>query len=198
LFADATDLALAHKIAVVLRGIAASNPDYRLPELSQELRQIASNQRRFLGFDDAATGYEPRKGVVTIATMHAAKGLEWDRVYLLAVNNYSFPAGLPADQYQSERWFIRDRLNLQAEAHEQVELLMEGRAAGYVEGKATEAARIEYAAERLRLLYVGITRARRDLVLLWNMGRFWEQGRKNEAAAALIALHSFWKKELGG
>jgi DNA helicase-2/ATP-dependent DNA helicase PcrA len=196
LFHEPTDLALAYKIAVVLRGIAQSNPDYRLPELSQELRQIASNQRRFLGFDDAAAGYEPRQGVVTIATMHAAKGLEWDRVYLLAINNYSFPAGLPADSYQSEKWFIRDRLNLQAETHEQVRLLIEGRAAEYVEGKATEEARIEYAAERLRLLYVGITRARRDLVLTWNMGRFWEQGRKNEAAAALIALSAFWKKEL--
>src|SRR5262249_39595624 len=102
MFKEASDLALTHKIAVVLRGIAQSNPEYRLLELSQELRQIASNQRRFLGFDDASAGYEPRKGMVTIATMHAAKGLEWDRVYVMAVNNYSFPAGLPADSYQSE------------------------------------------------------------------------------------------------
>jgi DNA helicase-2/ATP-dependent DNA helicase PcrA len=73
---------------------------------------------------------------------------------------------------------------------------MAGHAADYTEGRATEQARIEYAAERLRLLYVGITRARRDLVITWNMGRFWEQGRKNEAAAALIALSAFWKKGL--
>jgi ATP-dependent DNA helicase UvrD/PcrA len=196
LFSDAADLALSHKIAVVLRGIAENNPEYRLPELSQELRQIASNQRRFLGFDDASTGYEPRKGVVTIATMHAAKGLEWDRVYLMAINNYSFPAALPGDSYQSERWFIRNQLNLQAEVHEQVRLLMEGQADQYAEGTATQSARVEYAAERLRLLYVGITRAKRDLIMMWNMGRYWDQGRQNEAAAALIALYGFWKKEL--
>jgi len=195
LFTDAADLALTHKIAVVLRGIADNNPEYRLPELSQELRQIATNQRRFLGFDDSATGYEPRKGVVTIATMHAAKGLEWDRVYLMALNNYSFPAALAGDTYQSERWFIRNQLNLQAEVHEQVRLLMAGKADQFQEGAATQLARIEYAAERLRLLYVGITRAKRDLILMWNMGRFWDQGRPNEAAAALIALHGFWKKE---
>ncbi len=195
LFTDAADLALAHKIAVVLRGIAENNPDYRLPELSQELRQIASNQRRFLGFDEASTGYEPRRGVVTVATMHAAKGLEWDRVYLMAVNNYSFPAALPGDSYQSERWFVRGQLNLQSEAHEQASLLMDGKASQYQEGNATQAARIEYAAERLRLLYVGITRAKRDLVITWNMGRYWDQGRKNEPAAALIALSGFWKKE---
>jgi DNA helicase-2/ATP-dependent DNA helicase PcrA len=196
LFKETTDLALTYKIAVVMNSIAESNPDYRLPELSQELRQIAQNQRRFLGFDDAATGYEPRKGTVTIATMHAAKGLEWDRVYLMAVNNYSFPAALPADSYQSEKWFIRNNLNLQAEAQEQVTLLMKNRSADYSIGEATLKARIEYAAERLRLLYVGITRARRDLIITWNMGRFWEQGRKNEGAAALLALSAFWKKEL--
>jgi DNA helicase II / ATP-dependent DNA helicase PcrA len=75
LFDEQPDLALAHKIALVLRGIAESNAEYRLPELAQELRMIAQNQRRFLGKEDSSTGYEPRKRVVTIATMHAAKGL---------------------------------------------------------------------------------------------------------------------------
>ncbi len=195
LFAEPADLALGHKIAVVLGSIAGNNPDYRLPELSQELRLIAQNERRFLGFDDAAEGYEPRPGVVTVATMHAAKGLEWDRVYLMAVNSYSFPSAQPADSYIAEKWFIRDNLNVQAETQAQIDLLMAGRAADYEEGPASQAARIEYAAERLRLLYVGITRARRDLIITWNMGRFWEQGRRNAPAAALIALAEFWQEE---
>lgn len=196
LFSTQADLALGHKIAVVLGSIAANNPDYRLPHFSQELRVIAQNERRFLGFDDATEGYEPKPGVVTVATMHAAKGLEWDRVYLMAVNNYSFPAALPGDQYVAEKWFIRDSLNLQAEAREQVELLMAGRAAEYTEGKATQQARLEYAAERLRLLYVGITRARRDLIITWNIGRYWDQGRRNGPAVALIALTDFWREGL--
>lgn len=195
LFNSQADLALSHKIAVVLKGIAAANPDYRLPELTQELRVIAQNERRFLGFDDADKGFEPKQGVVTIATMHAAKGLEWDRVYLLSVNNYSFPAGLPGDTYVSERWFIRDELNMQAEARAQAIALMEGRPGDYVEGVASKQARIDYAQERLRLLYVAITRARRDLVLMWNMGRFWEQGRRAAPAQALLALYEYWLKE---
>jgi len=194
LFTGQPDLALAHKIALVLRGIAETNEDYRLPELARELRMIAENERRFLGFDDAVTGYEPRKGVVTVATMHAAKGLEWDRVYLLAVNNYSFPTVQPGDSYLAEKWFIRDELNIQAEAHRQFELAMSGQADRYVEGEASRAARLDYAQERLRLLYVGITRARRDLSLHWNMGRFWDQGRRNVASQALIALYHYWKE----
>ncbi len=194
LFSEQVDLALAHKIAVVLRSIAANNPDYRLPQLAHELQLIAQNERRFLGFDDTAEGYEPRKGIVTVATIHAAKGLEWDRVYLMSVNNYSFPAALPGDSYLPEKWFLRDGLNLQAEVHRQVEMLMSDRAADYIEGDASRDARIEYAMERLRLLYVGITRARRDLVITWNMGRYWDQGRRNEPSAALIALTDFWKE----
>ncbi len=196
LFDQQADLALAYRIALVLRGIAQMNPTYRLPQLSQELRSIALNQRRFLGLEDATTGYEPRPGVVTVATMHAAKGLEWDRVYLMAVNNYSFPAALPGDSYISEKWFVRDNLNLQAEAHHQAVLAMQGDPTTYVEGEASQAARVEYATERLRLLYVGITRARRDLIITWNMGRYWEQGRQNGPAQALIALSHAWRQDI--
>ncbi|MGF1503581.1 MAG: ATP-dependent helicase [Anaerolineae bacterium] len=187
-FTNQADLALAHKLAVVLKGIARSNQDYRIAELSRELRVIADNARRFIGFDEAASGYEPRPGVVTIATMHAAKGLEWDRVYLMSVSTYDFPTAQPGDSFIAEKWFIRDDLNIPAEARRQIELIMAGRPGDYVEGQASREAREAYAAERLRLLYVGITRARRDLILTWNMGRFWNRGRENRPAQAMIAL----------
>ena len=59
----------------------------------------------------------------------------------------------------------------------------------YDEGKATEAARIEYAAERLRLLYVGITRAKLELVVTWNNGR----DGKIVQATPFIALQTWWE-----
>jgi len=71
---------------------------------------------------------------------------------------------------------------------------MDDQSGDYQERVASAQSRIEYAAEHPRLLYVGITRAKRDLVLTWNMSRFWEQGRRNEAAQALIALSGYWKK----
>jgi len=39
-----------------------------------------------------------------------------DRVYLMSVNDYDFPSALGYEKYISERWFVRNDLNLEAEA----------------------------------------------------------------------------------
>lgn len=176
LFTDPTDIALTYKIAVLMRSIAQANPTWRLPDLAEELRQISENQRKFIGFDDAETGYAPKPGIITVSTMHAAKGLEWDRVYLMAVNNYSFPSALDYEEYLGEKRFIRDNLNLDAEVLAQLDALINKHPDDYKTGPASHQARIDYAAERLRLLYVGITRAKSDLSITWNVGRYWERG----------------------
>jgi DNA helicase-2/ATP-dependent DNA helicase PcrA len=194
LFVEPADLALAYKLALVLRSYAAQHPDRRLPELVDELALIATNQRRFLGFDEADLGYEPEKGVVTVSTMHKAKGLEWDRVYLVGVNNYNFPSAEPHDYYRGESWFVHDQLNLEAEAIAQLELLHRQKLAEYVVGEATEKARVDYAAERLRLFYVGITRAKQELIVTWNSGHATFQ--KKVAAAPFIALHTHWEQQI--
>jgi DNA helicase-2/ATP-dependent DNA helicase PcrA len=196
LFMEATELALAHKLALLLRTIATAHPTYRLPELVEELGVIARNERRFLGFSNADTGFEPPKGMVTVATMHKAKGLEWDRVYLMSVNNYSFPSGQAHDSYIAERWFIRDSLNLEAEALAQLAAVLNqptGRGLE-PEGEATQRARLAYVGERLRLLYVGITRAKRDLIITWNTGR--SRAEKLRPAVPFQALHDYWTEYL--
>ena len=198
LFIESTDLALAHKLAVELRHRQSLNPEWRLPELTQELAVIARNQRRFLGFSDTDIGFKPEPGVVTVATMHRAKGLEWDRVYLMAVNNYNFPSAQPHDSYISEKWFIRDRLNLEAEALAQLKVLRDANPAAYVEGAATLQARADYAAERLRLLYVGITRAKKELVVTWNSGRPQPSHPPNQQATPFIALSTWWAEQIEG
>ncbi len=197
LFTQPTDLALTHKLAVELRHRQDLNPDWRLPELTEELAVIARNQRRFLGFEDADTGFEPPPGVVTVATMHRAKGLEWDRVYLMAVNNYDFPSAQPHDTYISEKWFIRDQLNLEAEALAQLKVLSNEKPIAYVEGEATLQARTDYAAERLRLLYVGITRARKELIITWNSGRPQPNHLPRQQATPFIALSTWWNQAEG-
>jgi DNA helicase-2/ATP-dependent DNA helicase PcrA len=188
LFKEPSDLALAYKLALVLRTHADENQDKRLPELTEELALIARNERRFLGFDDIDLAYEPKPGVVTISTMHKAKGLEWDRVYLVGVNSYNFPSADAGDSYRGESWFIQDRLNLEAESIALLEGLHEKSLGQYLVGEATEKARIDFTAERLRLLYVGITRARKELIITCNKGR--QTYEQKGPAVALIALET--------
>ncbi|HEY5669912.1 MAG TPA: ATP-dependent helicase [Anaerolineales bacterium] len=174
LFTEPSQLALAHKLAALLRQAGQSHPSWRLPELTEELAVIARNERRFLGFSDDDTGFDPGqyRGKVVVATMHKAKGLEWDRVYLMSVNTYDFPSGLQGDRYISEKWFLRDSLNLEAETLAQLDALLSiDEYTWYQESEATHRARLDYVRERLRLFYVGITRAKKELVVTWNTGR---------------------------
>jgi DNA helicase II / ATP-dependent DNA helicase PcrA len=202
-FSEASDLALAHKLALVLRGAADDHADWRLPELTSELAVIAKNERRFIGFSSDDSGFDPERhrGRVVVTTMHKAKGLEWDRVYLMSVNNYDFPSNMPNDRFISEKWFVRSGLDLAAESLAQLSALGWSRYGGggrvafdayrdpaaysttsstrppndeydwYEEGAATMRSRLDYVKERLRLFYVGITRAKRDLIVTWNSGR---------------------------
>ena len=190
LFHDVADIATAHMVALYLARLGDTHPLMRLPEFAAELYDIASNRRRFTGLGDDESQFDPDayKGKVTVTTLHKAKGLEWDKVYLISINNYDFPSAEPNDSFIGEKWFIRDDLNLTAEALAQLEALCQGGA--YHEGYASLAARTEYAAERLRLLYVGITRARQALTITWNTGR----GDSTEALP-LVALRSFWEEQ---
>jgi len=214
-FSEASDLALSHKLALVLRQVADDHADWRLPELTAELAVIAKNERRFIGFSSDDSGFDPERhrGRVVVTTMHKAKGLEWDRVYLMSVNNYDFPSNMPNDRFISERWFVRSGLNLEAEALAQLTALGSrygdaGRVGRspyrdpsptrppndeydwYEEGAATLRSRLDYVKERLRLFYVGITRAKRELIVTWNSGR---QGDATPSLP-LSELMGFWEK----
>jgi DNA helicase-2/ATP-dependent DNA helicase PcrA len=192
LFHEPADLAVAHKLAVLLRRASEMHRDWRLPELTQELAVVARNERRFLGLSGDDIGFDPEryKGKVVVATVHKAKGLEWDRVHLVSVNNYNFPSALPHDSFISEKWYVRDSLNLVEEALAQLKALVSG-SVDYMEGDATETARLDYASERLRLLYVGITRAKKELIITWNTGRRGDQ----QPSVPFVALQTFWEEQ---
>jgi DNA helicase II / ATP-dependent DNA helicase PcrA len=193
-FSEASDLALAHKLALVLRQAADDHPDWRLPELTAELAVIAKNERRFIGFSSDDSGFDPERhrGRAVVTTMHKAKGLEWDRVYLMSVNNYDFPSNMPNDRFISEKWFVRSGLDLAAESLAQLTALEStGEYDWYEEGAATMRSRLDYVKERLRLLYVGITRAKRDLIVTWNSGR---QGDATPSLA-MSELMGWWESE---
>ena len=192
LFTDPVELALAHKLALNLQRMQQGHPEWELPELCKELEIIAKNERKMQGFSEDDTGFNPDNypGKAVVSTIHRAKGLEWDKVFIASVNNYDFPSGLEMDSYYSERYYIRDNLNLEAEALEQLNVLTAtDPVASYQEGAATLHARDELIRERLRLLFVGITRAKQSLTITWNKGM-----RNNSTEAIpMIALRGFWR-----
>ena len=193
LFSEPADLALAHKLAVIMRSAGDLNPKWELPDFCEELNAILKNRFKLYGFSEDDLGFNPEnyKGKVVISTIHKAKGLEWDRVYLLSVNNYDFPSMQDNDRYISEKWFVRQNLNLEAEVLSLLEAVAEKDKVGLKkdEGLATLEARKDYCAERLRLLYVGITRARRQLVITWNTGR----QNDCQEAIPLGAIRNWWE-----
>ena len=86
-------------------------------------------------------------------------------------------------------------LNLEAEALAQLTALESGGEFDwYEEGAATLKSRLDYVRERLRLLYVGITRAKRDLIVTWNSGR---QGDASPNLA-VEALRGWWESIVSG
>lgn len=88
--------------------------------------------------------HEPQRSAVTLATIHAAKGLEWDHVYLAGVTEGFIPIS-------------------------------------YAKSEA------EIAEER-RLLYVGVTRARKELTLSWPQAE--SAGGRNREPSRFLALLS--------
>lgn len=192
LFHTSEELSISHKIASFQKQLSTQHPDWELPALLDELKSLARNERRFFSIsEENKFNPDDHKGKVVITTAHKAKGLEWDRVYLMSANNYNFPSNLPDDDFISEKWFIRDRLNLPAESLAQLNSLREESLIEYIEREATKKSRLDYARERLRLVYVSITRARQELVITWNNGRF----GKSTPAVPFQALADYLKNQ---
>lgn len=96
----------------------------------------------------AAEQHAPTADGVTLATFHAAKGLEWDAVFCCGVQDGTVPI-----TYASQ----------------------EGAPAGAVE-------------EERRLLYVGMTRARKELMVSWAAARNPGQAPRRQASRFLVPL----------
>jgi DNA helicase-2/ATP-dependent DNA helicase PcrA len=178
-----SDLAIAHSLALSLRRLSSINPEMQLVDLARELEDVASNKQKFMSNGLSESGFEPVAGQVTVTTMHKAKGLEWDRVYLTSVDQMEFPHEV-GGQFRGELWFLRGH-DPATEARKQLESLAAGEHPIPGDMELLRRARIEYISERLRLLYVGITRAKRDLQISYSRER---RNSTNELALAVSAI----------
>lgn len=161
LLVEEGDMARAQQLAVYVRIRADQNADWQLPELVRELREAV--QGRAGAFADPEDVFAPQPGRIFLTTMHKAKGMEWDLVYVMGVDGDWFPHDLDA-RFLGEYEFLGGDPCEDARA-ELLDLIGE---IGSSRLSATERSHAEVIAERLRLLYVAITRARRYLVLSWS------------------------------
>lgn len=119
-----------------LVALARSRPDFTLSNFVAELQERAESQAA------------PQVNGVVLSTLHAAKGLEWEAVFLVGMSEGLMPISL-------------------AESPQSIE-------------------------EERRLLYVGITRAKRHLQLSWSRSR--GAGRSSSRKVSRF-LESMWPSD---
>lgn len=190
------DLATAYQIASVMRRWSDTQPEWRLPEMAASLADVAEGRQRITFSGPNDLGFTPQPGRLTLATQHSAKGLEWDAVFLVGIDGMWIPGSLEAPFLGVQTSLGGDPA---AEAIAQLRILMEGDTGAFEGRSATEAAHIEVINERLRLLYVGITRARRYLhISRSRASQQYGQERVVEPATVLGVLYRYLKAREDG
>ncbi|MDQ2087039.1 ATP-dependent helicase [Herbivorax sp. ANBcel31] len=156
---DREERAIAQKVAGDVRYLMSQDPHWKLNDLALELLSPKNIFNFFSGIVWELKGYEPKPGMVTLATYHKSKGLEWDIVFLTGINNSDFPVTLE-DKFVGEYWFLKEKFkNPQAIMKSEMEKI-------FNEGDGKNQilkSKLETISERTRLLYVGITRAKEYL-----------------------------------
>lgn len=190
-----TDLAIAYQIANALRRWYDLEPTWRLPQLTEQLAEVANGRRTLKVTASEEDGYEPKPGRITLTTQHGAKGLEWDGVFLVGIDGYWIPGDLNATFQGVNEMLGGDPT---AEMTQRLFALMNADDSKrvYTGLSPTQSAHVDVICERLRLLYVGITRARRFLHL--SRSKVTRQGVKErdaQPASALAVLYQVSQKK---
>lgn len=184
-----SDQAVAYHIAQLVGQWRELHPEWRLPELSARLREVAKGRIPLRLTGTMTEGYTPSPGRITLSTQHGAKGMEWDGVFLVGIDGRWIPGTLEAPFYSSN---LYQGIDLSAETKYFLQELMDWNNDSAPGHTPTEAAQIEVICERLRLLYVGITRARRYLyVSRSRKTRPYQTEYESEPATALGVLYRF-------
>lgn len=159
---QASELATLQKLAERLFQQTARQRT--LKAILEILQEIVTSEQ-FEGVEEESEARYTKAGQLTIITMHKAKGLDWDLVFIPFLHKDSIPGQLwvPAG-----RKFLGD-LNLEEVARMQIRALVRSGGKMPVElpdpKTAWQAAELLKRAEEYRLLYVAMTRAKRFLWL---------------------------------
>ena len=161
---------------------------YRFLDLAQEWSPLRGRPSldAFLGYlellqsdrtaDELDTARVGGSDALTLLTVHRAKGLEWEAVFLPALARGTFPAtSLGYDNPDAYARYLPYELRLDAHHFPHPEAA----------GDAREVLRARHLEAEWRTAYVAVTRARRKLHLT---GAHWYGGRKPKDPSALFEL----------
>ncbi|EAW34628.1 ATP-dependent helicase [Lyngbya sp. PCC 8106] len=159
---ERSELATADKLAE--RIVKQTLGNNSIPAIVNVLNEIVSSERfetvDIVDQDESNESIFTRKGQLTIITMHKAKGLDWDYVFLPFLHEQTIPGSLrvlPQSRFLGEFTLSEvARAQIRANLHQQHPLpnvMQAWEQAGYLK-----------TAEEYRLLYVAMTRAKQ---LLW-------------------------------
>ena len=159
------DKAIVDYVAFYIKYLAMDNIHMTLSEVYEIISN--SKNRVFNYIIDVVyemNGYEPEPGSITVCNYHKSKGLERDCVFLLGLVEYNFPDNVN-QKFQGERWYLKDKYkNPIAVIKAEIDSLLTGEIATDYILKS----KIELINEKIRLLYVGITRAKEMLILSYS------------------------------
>lgn len=120
---------------------------------------------------------EIEPGSITIATLHKSKGMEWDAVIITGVNSSDFPSGLD-DFFRIDRKYLRNGYKYpEAFINREIDLIIGNTVREMLDYEID--LKKDLIAERVRLLYVGITRAKKSLLVLNSKQKYVESIKKN-------------------
>ncbi len=198
LFSNSDDLCCAGQLGLILTQEVRMNPELNLSSMAAEVRKIASNSSLYAGLRGTDSQFDPNDypGKIVVTTYHKSKGLEWDQVFMTSCNSYDFPDGVES-QYGSRRYkpkYVRENLDLQAEILRALKVVsFPDQGLRYRRGDGSHEAWLDGVKERMRLLYVGITRAKKGLYFSCNSGRY---GRTTESGT-VARLRMMWQHRQG-
>lgn len=154
--------ALLYNVANDVKYLFITNPKWTISDLAKELISTKNNRfNYFAKFVYELKGYQAKPGQLTLSTYHKSKGLEWDFVMLMCLNSSDFPYNLK-DKFLGENFYAKEKYsNMSAIYKAELEKLLSGN----VPIDPVAKARLETIKERIRLLYVGITRAKENLII---------------------------------
>lgn len=135
-------------------------------------------------------GYEPKAGTITVCNYHKSKGMEWDCVFLLGLVQYNFPDNIN-QKFQCDKWYLKEKYkNPVAIINYEIDNILTGN----IEKNYSYKTKIDLINEKIRLLYVGITRAKEMLILSGSSYKEENEiGKKNKEQKPCVYLNELNK-----